>query len=89
MSLGENIQNIRISKNITLDRFAELTGISAENCEKIEAGRRALSSSEIQSICRVLDVSFDDLVTAPRQQTDQASVLMPVDELQSLLGKMK
>ena len=91
MSLGENIKNIRESKSITMEQFSELTGISMENCEKIEAGKRALSSADIQSICKVLDVNFEALVTAPKTAPapEEGSVLMPVDELQKLLGKMK
>lgn len=95
MSLGENIKSIRESKNITLESFAQLTGISADNCLKIESGQRALTSAEIQSICNVLGITFDDLVRSPKQpqqpepRSQDASVLMPVDELQKLLGKMK
>ncbi len=90
MSLGENIKRIRESKNITLENLAELTGISVSDCEKIEAGKRALTSSEIQSICKTLGVSFEALVTAPKPQppVEEGSVLMPVDELKKLLGKM-
>ena len=91
MSVGDNIKRIRESKSMSLERFAELTGISLSSCQGIEAGQRALNSSEVQSICRVLEVSFDMLVTAPASEymTEEESMVMPVDELQNLLGKMK
>ncbi len=91
MSVGENIKKIRESKSMSLERFAELTGISLSSCEGIEAGQRALNSSEVQSICRVLEVNFDALVTAPSPETlkEEESMVMPVDELKDLLGKMK
>ncbi len=90
MGIGENIKAIRESKNISLIQFSAMTGIDAESCEKIEAGSRALNASEIQSICMALGVSFETLV-AQRSDPEpemQPSVLMPVDELQKLLGKM-
>ena len=86
-------KRIRESKSISLERFAELTGISPQNCYSIENGLRALNSSEVQSICRVLGVSFDVLVSNPAPEPDplesEGSVVMPVDELQNLLGKMR
>ncbi len=91
MSVGENIKKIRESKSISLERFAELTGISLSSCQGIESGQRALNSAEVQSICRVLDISFEALVTVPASETltEEESMVMPVDELKNLLGKMK
>ena len=92
MSLGDNIKMYRESKHMSLADFSAKTGISLEACEAIETGKRALSSADIQSICRVLDVTFESLVTpppAPSVSCTEGSVLMPVDELRSLLGKMR
>ena len=91
MSVGENIKIIRESKGIDLANFSMMTGISLANCEGIEAGVRALTSAEVQAICNALGVSFDALVAAPLQDAPESegSVVMPVDELQNLLGKMR
>lgn len=92
MSLGDNIKMYRESKMMSLDDFSAKTGIALDACQAIEIGKRALSSAEIQSICRVLDVTFESLVTPPPAPSDactEGSVLMPVDELRNLLGKMR
>lgn len=93
MSLGANIKMFRESKLLSLAKFSGLTGISLEACQAIEEGKRALSSTEIQSICRVLGVTFDALVAPPQPEEDECnaegSLLMPADELQNLLGKMR
>lgn len=66
-----------------------------ETCERIEAGSRPLTSSEVHTICKALDVTFDMLVAAPKpakKASDEeagGSVVMPMEELQNLLGKMK
>ena len=91
MSVGENIRIIRESKGISREYFSQMTGISLANCEGIEAGVRALNSAEVQAICNALGVTFDALVASPMQDApeNEGSVVMPVDELQNLLGKMR
>ena len=92
MSVGENIKTIRQLRAISIERFSALTGISVENCNMIEAGARALNSSEVQIICRVLGVNFDALLAAPKQdeqEDNDGSVPMPAEELENLLGKMR
>ncbi len=101
MSLGGNIKRIRTDKNIGIDSFAAKLGLPVEACLAIEDDNRSLSSVEIQTICQILGVTFDSLVYEKKsslenleindvEENDAAeeSVLMPVDELQKLLGKM-
>ena len=92
MSVNENIRRLRVGNSLSIDSFAGLTGLSVADCQKIEAGTRPLSSAEVQKICSVLDVDVDTLMTAtipdPEARTE-GSVLMPIDELQNLLGKMQ
>ena len=98
MSLGGNIKRIRTDRNISLESFAEQLGLPVEACLAIEDDNRSLSSVEIQTICQILDVTFDSLVyekkssleinEAEENDAAEESVLMPVDELQKLLGKM-
>ena len=99
MSLGGNIKRIRTDKNISLESFAAKMGLSVDACAAIEDDNRSLSSVEIQTICQILDVTFDSLVYEKKSAVEamdkqdeedsaEESVLMPVDELQKLLGKM-
>lgn len=96
MSIGQNVKIYRENSGIALEDFAARIGLTAAECQGIEAGKRMLSSSEIQRICKVLNVSLEALLskhpTVPKPQEDiseEGSILMPVDELQSLLGKMR
>ena len=65
--------------------------MSVADCRLIEDGRRVINSTEIKSICQVLGVSIDALFAMSSDDfaETEGSMLMPVDELQSLLGKMK
>lgn len=94
MSVGDNIKRLRESKSLTLADLAAKTGMDEAACESIEAGQRPLTSTEVRKICNALEVTFDVLVAAPKPtqaETVEAggSVVMPVEELQHLLGKMK
>ena len=107
MSIGQNIKRYRENLSMTEEQFAEKVGITVQECRFIEAGRRALSSAEIQKIGEVLNVTFDDLLSsrpippaipkrppvptpaADDEMPEEGSVLMPMDELKNLLGKMK
>ncbi len=98
MSIGQNIKCYREYLSMSVEEFARQVGISVEDCGLIESGRRALTSAEIQKIGEVLDVTFDDLLASepvPRRVNinpdgpEEGSVLMPMDELKNLLGKMQ
>ena len=94
MSVGDNIKRLRESKSLTLADFAAKTGMDEATCESIEAGQRPLTSTEVKKICSVLEVTFDVLVAAPKPKQEPepeetgGSVVMPVEELKHLLGKM-
>lgn len=97
MSIGQNVKVYRENSGIKIEDFAARIGLSVADCEGIEAGKRMLSSSEIQRICKVLNVSLEALLSknptpecAKKGDADEeGSILMPVAELQSLLGKMR
>lgn len=88
MSIGENIQYYRNQSGLSIDDFARDVNLSACDCREIESGKRRLSSAEIQTICRVLNVSLDNLLSDNPTPEDHGSVVIPVAELQALLGKM-
>lgn len=94
MSIGQNVKVYREYNGISIEDFASQINLTVEECEGIEAGVRMLSSSEIERICRALNVTLEALLSrqpsTPAPQDDaEGSILMPVDELQSLLGKMR
>ena len=93
MSIAQNIRYFREQRSLTLDAFSAKTGLPIADCIKIEAGQRPLSSSEITVVCRALGITVDELIAdRPHQDTprdSEGSVVMPIGELQSLLGMMK
>ena len=91
MSVAENIKRYREYNQMSIAKFAVATGIPMQDCMAIEAGQRAIKSSELQVIARVLNATVDALLSEPQepQNDNNSSVVIPIDELQKLLGNMK
>lgn len=90
MSIAQNIRHYRELKKLTIDNFSAQTGLSVSDCIKIEAGQRPLTADEITRVCNVLNITSDDLCSAPKEENHEGeSVVISINELQSLLGMMK
>lgn len=64
--LGENIQKIRIDKELTQEQLA--AKLQTKGCDvtrsalaKIEVGQRHIYADELKLLKEILDVSFDEL----------------------------
>ena len=93
MSVGENVKFYREKKPLSIAKFAAYIGVTVSDCMLIESGQRTISSSEIRAICQVLDIGIDALLAEQHEDVpmdaSEGSMLMPIDELQNLLGQMK
>ncbi|MFA5625654.1 MAG: helix-turn-helix transcriptional regulator [Bradymonadales bacterium] len=90
MSVAENVKFLRLSNSWSIDDFAQRMELSVADCQAIESGVRVISSAEINRMCRIFDVSIDELFSERgNYDDDEGSVLMPLDDLQTLLGKMR
>jgi transcriptional regulator with XRE-family HTH domain len=75
--IGERIKKQRNSEGISQKRFAELLdeeniSMSRETISKIENGTRAVNAIEIDTICRILNVSLDEIFED--EETDLVSL---------------
>ncbi len=73
MTIGEQIQNIRISKGLTQERFAELMEVSRQSVSKWELGQSVPDVDKIVRMSELFDVSTDTLLlrnaeAAPKKQ---------------------
>ena len=94
MSVGANIRKFREKLGITEWDFARRIGVPVEDCMALETGERSLNSNEIRKIVDVLGVTLDDLLMdnpdrEPETPATGGSVLMPMEALNELLGKMR
>lgn len=90
MGISDNVRSLRLERGWSLEAFAKRMEIAVQDAEQMENGQRVITSKEIQLMCKLFDVTIEELF-AERQDyaDDEGSVLMPIEDLQNLLGKMK
>ena len=59
--IGNMIEMIRKKKNMTKTKLSELTGINIGHLTHIEKGERNPSHRALYSICKALDIPFEEL----------------------------
>lgn len=57
--IGQRLQELRKSKNMTLQEMAELLGVKYQQVQKYEKATNRLSMSRAFDICNLLGVKFD------------------------------
>lgn len=67
MTIGEQIQNIRIQKGMTQERFAEMLEVSRQSVSKWELGAAIPDVDKIIRIAELFDVSTDTLLLRDAQ----------------------
>jgi XRE family transcriptional regulator, regulator of sulfur utilization len=80
--VAQNLKKMRENKNLSLDRLAELTGVSKSMLGQIERGESSPTISTIWKISNGLKISFTSLLNAPQIDTNviQKASLKPLIE---------
>jgi transcriptional regulator with XRE-family HTH domain len=61
-TIGANIRFEREKRNLTIDTFAKILGVSATTLGLIERGQRGTSIPNLVRICSFFDITLDDLI---------------------------
>lgn len=60
--LGKNIRVYRIKHKLSQSTFAGMLGCTPEQLSRIENGHRKVQLGTLNSICEVLNISYEDLL---------------------------
>lgn len=60
--LADAIREARIEKKISQEKLAEMLDVSTTHIRHIESGHRKPSIEKLVILCKILDVSFDQVV---------------------------
>jgi transcriptional regulator with XRE-family HTH domain len=63
MQIGEKMKLLRLSKNMTIKRLAQKTGLSVGFISNVERDINSPTISSLQKICRALDTDIADFFT--------------------------
>jgi len=69
MVIAQNLRRLREEKKLSLDRVAEVTGVSKSMLGQIERGESNPTVATVWKIAGGLKVSFTALITAPQPDT--------------------
>lgn len=61
LKFGANIKKLRISRNLSQEKFAELVGLHRTYITEVERGLRNVSLINIVKIAKGLDISISEL----------------------------
>ncbi len=70
MNVGERIKSLREKKNITVNKLANLAGISQSYLREIELGNKQPTVEYLEYICAALNISLKDFF---KENTDSIS----------------
>jgi XRE family transcriptional regulator, regulator of sulfur utilization len=68
--VAQNLKRIRDERKLSLDKVAELTGVSKSMLGQIERGESSPTISVVWKIANGLKISFTSLLCAPQTDTD-------------------
>ena len=66
MNLSDNLKKIRKEQNLSQEDLAESLGVSRQSVSKWESGQAYPEMDKVLQICKMFDVSIDDLLNQDR-----------------------
>lgn len=66
-AVGANLRKLRVKRGLSLQRLADLAGVSRAMLSQIELGQSAPTINLMWKVARALDVTFSALINGPRR----------------------
>lgn len=84
MKFGNNIQNLRKSKNLSQEELAEKVGVSRQSISKWECDESYPAWSNIPTLCSIFHCNIDDLIS-----NEELGKIMDLEKLKEETIKME
>lgn len=82
--IGDNIRKARKEKNLTIEKMADIAGLSDKYLQGVEVGRRNISVTNLFKVAQALDVGLDVLVIM-----DSKYFSKPAEKINTISEKLK
>lgn len=86
--IGTLIQQARTNSNITLERMAELSGVSAHDMESYELGETPLPLPELESISQILNRPVSDFQDQETELSKAPDVIHLTQQMQEMPSEL-
>ena len=87
-TVAKNIKNARTKKNMTQMNLADEMGVSYQAVSNWERGNSMPDISKLPELCKILDISFDELVGEKNPETEITKRLMENENAEVSLEEM-
>jgi len=87
--IGSLIQQARTNSNITLERMAELVGVSTQDMENYESGETSLPLPELESISQILNRPVSDFQDTETELSKAPDVIQMTQQLQEMPSDLR
>ena len=71
LQIGKTLKEFRVSKNLTLDKLAELADVDKSFLSKIENDKRDPSINSLNQICAALDIPISIFILIADESEDE------------------
>ena len=91
MSWLDNLQAARAAKGVSLKWITEQSGVPERTVMRTFSGKNSPSIATLQPICKVLDVSLDDILGGTRtviSAEDVPTLLLKIDSLSAEIAAL-
>ncbi len=85
--IGARIQQHRMSKNLTQEKFAEIVGTSQKYISRIETGNHNIKLETIVAIAKGLGVSVDMLIADYSDSENESTLKVILDDIRGMSSK--
>ena len=86
--VAKNIKNARTKKNMTQMNLADEMGVSYQAVSNWERGNSMPDISKLPELCKILDISFDELVGEKTPETEITKRLMEKEDVEVSLEEI-
>lgn len=96
VEIGHRLKHCREAAGLTQEALSEMLGLGVKHISAIERGAVGVSVSTIQSVCRVLSISSDELLFGNVPKNDTSDLIRRMERLtptqyeiaSSVMGKL-
>ena len=86
--IGKRIQNCRKQQGYTQEQLADLMNVSIQMVSNLERGNKAIRIDNLVSLCRILNVSTDYILTGKETPNDWNTLAFRIASLSHRDQKM-
>ncbi len=76
IEIGDRVRELRKSKGLTQERFAEVMDLSENSISQIENGKKGMSLQTLFTLCKLYETPADYILFGPQDNKDPKNIIL-------------